>query len=58
MIIDQAKVKFDENGLKDQNEQNEHEVVVGDHITTIGTSDEWTTFKNNQVDSMFSEWNR
>ncbi|KAK1385619.1 hypothetical protein POM88_023354 [Heracleum sosnowskyi] len=35
MEIDQAEIKFDEEGLEDENEQNEHEAAVEDHITTI-----------------------
>lgn len=54
MTFDQAEIEFDEEGLEDQNEQNDHE-AVGDHNTTIGTSDE--TFRNNLADSMFNEWN-
>lgn len=56
MTFDQAEIEFDEEGLEDQNEQNEPE-AIGDHITTISTSDGWTTFRNNLADSMFNEWN-
>jgi len=28
-----------------------------DNITFIGTSNEWTTFRNNLAQSMFDSWN-
>ncbi|WOG89162.1 hypothetical protein DCAR_0208398 [Daucus carota subsp. sativus] len=54
--FDQAEIEFDQHGPEDHHEQNEHEADE-DHITTIGTSDAWTTFRNNLADSMFNSWN-
>ncbi|KAL8089906.1 hypothetical protein AgCh_039390 [Apium graveolens] len=54
MSFDQAEIEFDEEGSEDENEpQNEHE-FVGEHITTIGASNEWTTFRENLANLMFS----
>nr|XP_017217585.1 PREDICTED: putative nuclease HARBI1 [Daucus carota subsp. sativus] len=54
--FDQAEIEFDQHGPEDHHEQNEHEADE-DHITTVGTSDAWTTFRNNLADSMLISWN-
>ncbi|KAL8112676.1 hypothetical protein AgCh_020116 [Apium graveolens] len=55
--FDQAEIEFDQDRPEDPNDQNEHEADE-DHITTIGTSDVWTAFRNNLADSMFNNWNQ